>query len=119
MDTSTPLLTVRNARIATAVALAAFIAFIAAPDAMRVVTVAVMVTASAAVVACTTRWMQLTPRSKGAGGVALLSAVGLVASMAYLSSLADEPSAIPIAGTLVLLLSLVGLVVSLFTLHDQ
>jgi hypothetical protein len=53
-----------------------------------------------------------TTKAAAAGIVAAASAVGLVGAVLYLRSLADEPSAIPLVGVLVLVVSLVGLVVS-------
>jgi hypothetical protein len=51
-------------------------------------------------------------RQCGARRKAAASAVGLVGAVLYLRSLADEPSAIPLVGVVVLVVSLVGLVVS-------
>jgi len=52
------------------------------------------------------------PRPPAARTVGAAEAVALAGFVAYLSSLADEPTAIPLVGTVALLLSLVGLVVT-------
>jgi hypothetical protein len=118
MDISMQLQTVRNARVASAVALAGFIGFLAVPSVLRPAVVVVMVAAAAAVVLCSAAWMRTPAGSRPTGIVAIASAVGLVGSVAYLSAIADEPAAIPIVGTLVLLLSLVGLIVSVVALRE-
>ena len=108
----------RNARIACVATLAGFVGFLAVPSALRPVAVAVMVASALAVVVLAGVWMRTPSGSRGVGWVAIVSAGGLLGAIAYLSSIADEPAAIPIAGTLVLLLSLVGLVASAVALHD-
>src|SRR4051794_37756633 len=101
--------TPRQARQATAVALVSFVGYLVVPSVVRPVVLVVMVVAAAVVVACAAAWMRSgTARVRRAAWLAIVSAVGLVGSVLYLSSLADEPTAIPVVGTLVLLLSLVG-----------
>ena len=73
---------------------------------------AVMTLAVAVVVAGGVGALRAASVSAGAGVVAAVSALGLVGSVLYLRSLADEPSAIPLVGVVVLVVSLVGLVVS-------
>ena len=119
MDNIASKLNARSVRMAVALALVGFVAFLAVPSALRVVAVVVMVAGSLAVVVCALAWRRTPPGSTALGAVAVVSAVGLVGSVAYLSSLADEPSAIPLGGTFALLLSLVGLVVSFFCVNDK
>jgi hypothetical protein len=101
-----------HARIAVVVALVGFVAYLAVPSGVRVAALVVMVAASCAVVVCAGVVIRTRSGSPAVAGVAAASSVGLVGSVLYLRSLADEPSAIPLAGTFVLLLSLIGLVTS-------
>jgi hypothetical protein len=120
MDTlSAPLRTARPARIAVAVALAGFVGYLAVPDGARVAAVVVMGAAAVAVLVCALAWMRSRTGSVALALTAAASGVGLVGSVLYLRSLADEPSAIPLGGVGVLLLSLVGLVVSFFCLRGR
>ena len=105
--------------MAVVVALAGFVGFLAVPSGLRAAGLVVMAAGSLAVVVCTLAWMRTPPGSTGLAAVAIVSAVGLVGSVAYLSSIADEPAAIPLGGTFALLLSLVGLVASFFSLNDK
>jgi hypothetical protein len=98
-----------HARIAVVVALVGFVAYLAVPSGVRV---GALVAASCAVVVCAGVVIRTRSGSPAVAGVAAASSVGLVGSVLYLRSLADEPSAIPLAGTFVLLLSLIGLVTS-------
>ena len=115
MDTTSLLLSSRNARVATAVTLAAFVGYVIASDALRIPVLAVMTLGAAVVVVCGVTGVRRRPGPRAMGVWAAGCAVGLVGSVLYLRSLADEPSAIPIVGVFVLLVSFVGLVVSLFT----
>jgi hypothetical protein len=119
METSMQPLTARNTRAATAVALAAFVGYLVVPSPVRPAVVAVMVAAAAAAVACTAAWMRTPSGSWGIAATAIGSAVGLVGSVAYLHSVADEPAAIPIVGSFVLLASLIGLVVTFLSLRGR
>jgi hypothetical protein len=118
MDSTSSYLGVRTARAAAGVSLAAFVAFLASPDVARPAVMLVLTASCVAVVVSAVAWMRTPIGSVPIGVTAAVSAAGLVGSVAYLSSIADEPAAIPLGGTAVLLASLVGLVVSLFTLHD-
>ena len=119
MDEIASRLNARSARMAVVVALAGFVSFLAVPSGLRVAALVVMVAGSLAVAVCALAWMRTPPGVTGIGAVAIASALGLVGSVFYLTSIADEPAAIPLGGTFVLLVSLVGLVVSLFCLHDK
>jgi uncharacterized membrane protein len=119
MDEIASKLNARSVRMAVALALACFVSFLAVPSALRVAALVVMVAGALAVVVCALAWRRTPPGSTGLGAVAIVSAVGLVGSVAYLSSIADEPAAIPLGGTFALLLSLVGLVVSFFSVNDN
>jgi hypothetical protein len=119
MDTLASRLNARTARLAVAAALAGFVAFLALPSGLRVVGLVLMCAGSLAAAVSAVAWMRTPPASTGIGATAVVSSLGLVGSVAYLSSIADEPAAIPLGGTLALLLSLVGLVVSLFCLRDR
>jgi hypothetical protein len=116
MEISMPQPRARNVRTACVVALASFVGFPVVPSVVRPVLVAVMVASTLAVVILAARWTP--PGSRALGSVAIASAAGLLGAVAYLSSLADEPAAIPVVGTLVLLLSLVGLGGSAAALHE-
>ena len=105
--------------MAVALALVGFVSFLAVPSALRVVALVVMVAGSLAVVVCTLTWMRTPRGSTGIGAMAIVSAIGLVGSVAYLTSIADEPAAIPLGGTFALLLSLIGLVASVFSVNDN
>jgi hypothetical protein len=118
MEISMPQPRARNVRTACVVALASFVGFPVVPSVVRPVLVAVMVASTLAVVILAARWMRTPPGSRALGSVAIASAAGLLGAVAYLSSLADEPAAIPVVGTLVLLLSLVGLGGSAAALHE-
>jgi hypothetical protein len=108
----------RNARRACAVALAGFVGFLVVPSVVRPVVVGVMVASAVAAVVIAATWMRTPVGSRTVGSVTIASAVGLLGAVAYLSSVADEPASIPVVGTVVLLLSLVGLAVSVAVLHD-
>lgn len=83
------------------------------------VAVAALLLACAAAMVSAVTWLRTPPGSPVTGGLALVSTAGLLASVGYLSTVADEPAAIPVAGTLALLLSLVGLAVAAVVLHDR
>jgi formate hydrogenlyase subunit 3/multisubunit Na+/H+ antiporter MnhD subunit len=112
-------LNARSVRMAAVLALAGFVSFLTVPSVLRVAAVVVMVAGSLAVVFCALAWRRTAPGSTGISVVSIVSALGLVGSVAYLSSIADEPAAIPLGGTFALLLSLVGLVVSFFCVNDK
>jgi hypothetical protein len=119
MQISMPRARARNTRTACLAALASFVAFLVVPSAIRPVVVVVLVASALAVVLLAVVWIRTPLGSRTVGSMAVASAVGLLGAVAYLSSVADEPAAIPVVGTLVLLMSLVGLIVSALTLHDR
>jgi hypothetical protein len=102
----------RTVGAAEAVALGGFVAFLVVPSPARVAAAAVMAAGALGAVVLAAVWMRRRGGSRALGAVTIASALGLVGSVAYLSSLADEPAAIPVGGTFALLLSLVGLVVT-------
>lgn len=116
--TLTRTFTAGHARAATVLALVAFVGFLVVPDDLRTPALVVLLATAAAVVVLGVGWMRRRRSVPAVGVVDVASALGLVGSVLYLDSLADEPSAIPIAGSLVLLLSLVGLVVSAVRLRS-
>jgi hypothetical protein len=95
MEISMPQPRARNVRTACVVALASFVGFLVVPSVVRPVLVAVMVASTLAVVILAARWMRTPPGSRALGSVA-----------------------IAVVGTLVLLLSLVGLGGSAAALHE-
>jgi sugar phosphate permease len=107
-----------NARTAVIVVLLSLVALFASPSAVKMAPLVVMLVASIGVVVCSVAWMVGRSGSRAVGGVAVASAVGLVGAVLYLRSLADDSSAIPLAGVGVLLLSVIGLVVSAVLLRD-
>ena len=102
----------RTVGTAEAVALGGFVAFLVVPSPARVAAAAVMAAGALGAVVLAAVWMRRRGGSRAQGALTIASALGLVGSVAYLSSLADEPAAIPVGGTFALLLSLVGLVVT-------
>jgi hypothetical protein len=102
----------RTVGVAEAVALAGFVAYLAVPAAVRVAAAVVMTAGALAAAGLAVGWMLRRHGSRALGSVTVVASLGLLGSVAYLSSLADEPTAIPLAGTFALLLSLVGLVVT-------
>lgn len=109
----------RRARLAVVIALLSFVAFVAVPSRAEVALLVVLLLAALAVLVCSLGWMRSGSGPRTVAAVAAASAVGLVGSVLRLRSLADEPSAIPLAGVSVLLLSLVGLIVSAVLLRDR
>jgi hypothetical protein len=108
-----------RARIAVIAALVGFVAYLAMPSGIRAAALVVMVAASCAVVVCVITAARRRSASRTVAGVAAASAAGLVGSVFYLSSLSDEPTAIPLVGSFVLLLSIVGLFASSLLLRAQ
>jgi hypothetical protein len=102
----------RTVGAAEAVALVGFVAFLVVPSPVRAAAAVVMTAGALGAVALAVAWMGRRHGSRALGAVTIVSSLGLVGSVAYLTSLADEPAAIPVGGTLALLLSLVGLVVT-------
>jgi hypothetical protein len=98
-----------DTRIAAIVALVSFVAYLSVPGGVRLVVLVVLLTSSAGVVVCSVRAMRERSGSMAVLRVAAASAAGMAGSVLYLNSLSDEPTAIPIVGTLVLLMSLGGL----------
>lgn len=94
------------------VTLIGFVLYVALADSAQAVGAAVMVVGVVAVVTCAGGWLSQSPALPIAT-LSVVSALGLVGAVAYLHSLADEPSAIPLAGVGVLVLSLGGVVVSI------
>ncbi len=119
MDRSARRFSAGKARIAVAVALLSFVAELAVPSGIKIAPLVVMVTASLSVLVCSLGWTLGRAGSRVVGGLASGSAVGLVGSVLYLRSLSDESSVIPLGGSFVLLLSLIGLVVSMLLLRDR
>ncbi|MDQ6935133.1 MAG: hypothetical protein M3130_07605 [Actinomycetota bacterium] len=119
MDSRVSRFDAAKVRVTVAVALLSFVGELAVPSEFKIAPLIVMVTASLGVLVCSLGWIFGRSGSAALGGVAAGSAVGLVGSVLYLRSLADEPSAIPLAGSFVLLLSLIGLVVSTVLLRDR
>ena len=119
MESIASKLDAKSVRIAVAVALGGFVGFLAIPSVGHMAGLVVMFAGAAAVVVCAFGWMRTPPGSAGVGIVAIASALGLIASVVYLQSIADEPAAIPLAGMSGLLLSLIGLVVSFCCLRDS
>jgi hypothetical protein len=101
-----------DTRIAAIVALVSFVAYLSVPGAIRLVVLAVLLTSSVGVVVCSVRAMRERSGSAVVLRVAAASAAGMVGSVLYLNSLSDEPTAIPLVGVLVLLVSINGLFVS-------
>lgn len=118
MDTTSRLPSVRSTRIATVATLVAFVGYVVVPDSLRILALVAMTLAAAGVVAGGIDGIRRTSGPTATGMVAAGCAVGLVGSVLYLTSLADEPTAIPLVGVFVLLASLVGLAVSLFTVRS-
>ena len=104
--------TARTVALAEGFTLLAFVAFVVLPDAATAVGIALMVVGALAVMASVAVWGRTATASLPLVLVTLASALGLLGAVAYLRSIADEPSAIPLGGVGVLLLSLVGLLVS-------
>lgn len=102
----------RTVSLAGIVTLAALVAYVFAPSAVRPLSVAVMLVGALAVVTSAVVWARRRTGSRPRAVVAAASAAGLLGSVAYLHSLADEPAAIPLGGVGVLLLSVVGLATS-------
>ena len=102
----------RTVSLAGIVTLAALVAYVVAPSAVRPLTVAVMLVGALAVVTSAVVWARRRAASRPRAAVAAVSAAALLGSVAYLHSLADEPAAIPLGGVGVLLLSVVGLATS-------
>ena len=109
----------RSVGAAEAVALLGFVAFLVVPPPARAVATAVMAAGALGAVVLGVAWMHRRNGSRTLGIGAVMSSLGLVGSTAYLSSLADEPAAIPLGGTLALLLSLVGLVTTALGLRRR
>lgn len=101
-----------DTRIAAIVALVSFVAYLSVPGGIRLVMLAVLLTSSVGVVVCAVRAMREGSGSTTVLRVAAGSAAGMVGSVLYLNSLSDEPTAIPIVGVLVLLVSINGLFIS-------
>jgi hypothetical protein len=102
----------RTVGAAEAVALGGFVAFLVVPWPARIAAAVVMAAGALGAVGLAAAWMCRGRGSPTLGILTIVSSLGLVGSVAYLSSLADEPAAIPVGGTLALLLSLVGLLVT-------
>ena len=64
-------------------------------------------------------WLRSGAASRPLALVAVASTLGLLGVAAYLTSIADEPAAIPLAGGGVLLLSLAGLVTTALLLRRR
>jgi hypothetical protein len=116
MDTH-PHLRGRTVATTEVLVLAGFVVLLALPSAAHAIGLAVLALGALAVAASAVVVMRRRSVPSAPAVVAIASAAGLVGSMLYLRSLADEPTAIPIAGVGVLFLSLVGLVVSAVLLH--
>jgi hypothetical protein len=86
------------------------------PDPVRAAGVAVLVLGGLAVVACAAARLHRTRANAAPVTVAAASALGLLGAVAYLHTLADEPTAIPLGGVGVLLVSFVGLLVTIAVL---
>ena len=102
----------RTVSLAAVVTLAALVGYVAVPSPGRPLTVAVMLVGALAVVTSAVVWARRRTSWRPRAAVAAVSAAALLGSVAYLHSLADEPTAIPLAGVGVLLLSVVGLATS-------
>jgi hypothetical protein len=109
---SSPRSSAEHTRTAAIVALVSFVAYLSLPGATRLLVFAVLLTASAAVVVFAVRALREGSARTAVLWVALTSAGGMVGSILYLNSLSDEPTAIPLIGVLVLLVSINGLFVA-------
>ncbi len=98
--------------MAVAITLAAFVGFLAIPQPGGMASLVVMVAGAGVVVLLAMTLMRRRVVSRPVAIIAAASAAGLVGAVFYLNSLADEPTAIPLGGMFVLLVSLVGLIVS-------
>lgn len=116
MDTH---LSLRGRTVATTevLVLAGFVVWLVLPSAARTIGFVVLAIGALAVIVSAAALVRRRSAMVAPALVAIASSAGLVGSILYLHSLADEPSAIPIGGVGVLFVSLVGLVVSGALLH--
>jgi drug/metabolite transporter (DMT)-like permease len=101
------------------VTLVGLVLYIVLPDSLRPAGAAVLALGGLAVVACAGARLRRTRAHRTLTAVAAASALGLMGAAAYLHSLADEPTAIPLAGVGLLLLSFVGIVVTIAMLATR
>lgn len=97
-------------------------AFIALPGSWWITGQVAMIVGTVAVIPCAVLRLARTPARRNTILVAAISTMGLLGAIAYLQSLDDEPSAIPLAGVGVLMLSLLGLMATtamLWTDHSR
>lgn len=98
------------------------VAFIALPGPWWIVGQAAMAVGAVTVIACAVLRLPRTSAHRITTLVAVISTIGLLGAVAYLYSLDDEPSAIPLAGVGALLLCWLGLLattVMLFSDHSR
>lgn len=107
----------RTVAVTEVFVLAGFVVWLVLPSAAHTIGFVVLALGALAVAVSAAALVRTQSRMVVPGLVAIASAAGLVGSILYLHSLADEPSAIPLGGVGVLFLSLVGLVVSAALLH--
>jgi hypothetical protein len=98
------------------VTLAGLVLYVFLPEPVRAAGAAVLGLGGLAVVACAAARLHRTRAHAAPVTVAAVSALGLLGATVYLHSLADEPAAIPLGGVGVLLLSFLGLVVTIAVL---
>ena len=104
---------------ASTVALLAFVGYLVAPGALRLVVFAVMAVAAVWVVACVALAIRDRSGHPRLHWVAAASAVAMVSSVLYLVSLASGGPAFPLLGVLLLLVSINGLFVASLLLRRR
>jgi Na+/proline symporter len=119
MDQDSRLPNARTIATTETVTLLALVGYIALRGPLEGVAVAVMVLAAVATIASAALWWRRQRHDAALCAVSACSAAGLVGAVAYLHSLADEPTAIPLGGVGVLLASLCGLAVTAVVLHTR
>lgn len=92
------------------------VGFIALPGSWWIAGQAAMIIGALAVIACAAIRLHRTPVQRITIVVAVISTIGLLGAVAYLHSLDDEPSAIPLAGVGALMLCCLGLLATAVTL---
>jgi drug/metabolite transporter (DMT)-like permease len=112
-----PRISGQRAGVTTAVVtLAGLVLYVFLPDPVRAAGAAVLGLGGLAVVACAAARLHRTRAHAAPVTAAAVSALGLLGATVYLHSLADEPTAIPLGGFGVLLVSFVGLLVTIAVL---
>lgn len=109
----------RTVAITEILVLAGFVVWVALPSTAHTIGFVVLALGALAVAVSAAALIRARTGTAAPAVVAIASSAGLVGSILYLHSLADEPSAIPLAGVGVLMFSLVGLVVSAALLHRR